>query len=169
MPSEKPVPKSKECIMILDSRSTDAVRQANLVFNKPGIQNATPLSTGLKHRLIAGAAAAMLAFAVGLLVAVFGSLAADPPTRPQTTVEPAGASSVRRQPTAREFAPPNQPDVSASDARDIDCSTASSSVRRRRLRRVLTRIPRAVLTPSAELVAIVAGLNIYLRLGSPDN
>jgi hypothetical protein len=106
--------------MNLDSRSTDAVRQVNLVFNKPGIPKLGLIPLRLKHRLIASAAAAMLAFAVGLLVAVFGARASDEPTRPQPTAEPAGAGSVRRQPTAREFVPPNQPDVSDSAARDID-------------------------------------------------
>jgi hypothetical protein len=70
------------------------------------------LSPRLKLRLVAGGAAALLAFAVGLLVAVFGALAAD--------AEQAGPHSVRGQPTAQQFAPPNQPDVSDSDARAVD-------------------------------------------------
>ena len=53
--------------MKLDSPSTGAVRQVNLVFNKPGVPKVGLLPPRLKHRLIAGAAAAMLAFAVGLL------------------------------------------------------------------------------------------------------
>jgi len=106
--------------MKLDSRSADAVRQVNLAFNKPGIPNVGLLPPRLKHRLVAGAAAAMLAFVVGLLVAVFGARAADEPARPQPTAERASTDSVRVQPTANEFAPPNQPDVSDSEARDID-------------------------------------------------
>jgi hypothetical protein len=106
--------------MKLDSRSADAVRQRNLAFNKPGIPNVGLLPPRLKHRLVAGAAAAMLAFAVGLLVAVFGARAADWPARPQPTAERASTDSVRVQPTAKEFAPPNQPDVSTTGARDID-------------------------------------------------
>jgi hypothetical protein len=106
--------------MKLDSRSADTVRQVNLVFNKPGIPNVALLSPRLEHRLIAGAAAAMLAFGVGLLVAVFGARAADESARPRPTAERAGTDSVRVQPTAKEFAPPNQPDVSATGARDID-------------------------------------------------
>jgi hypothetical protein len=106
--------------MKLHSRSADAVRQVNLGFQKPGIPNVALLSPRLKHRLIACAAAAMLAFAVGLLVAAFGARAADEPARPQPSAERAGTDSVRVQPTAKEFAPPNQPDVSATGARDID-------------------------------------------------
>jgi hypothetical protein len=98
----------------------DAVRQVNLVFNKPGIPKVAPLSPRLKHRLIAGAAATMLAFALGLLVAVFGARAADEPAPPQPTAERASTDSIRVQPTAKEFAPPNQPDVSAAGAHDID-------------------------------------------------
>ena len=106
--------------MKLDSPSTGAVRQVNLVFNKPGVPKVGLLPPRLKHRLIASAAAAMLAFAVGLLVAVFGAWAADEPARYQPTAERASRDSVRVQPTAKEFAPPNQPDVSDSEARDID-------------------------------------------------
>jgi hypothetical protein len=110
----------KEYIMKFDRRSAGAIRQVGLVVNKPGIPNVAPLDPRLKHRLVAGAAAAMLAFAVGLLVAVFGARAADEPARPQPTDERAGTDSVRVQPTAEQFAPPNQPDVSATDASDID-------------------------------------------------
>jgi hypothetical protein len=110
----------KECIMKLDSRFADAVRQVDLPFNKPGIPKLGLLSPRLKHSLVAGAAAAMLAFAVGLLVVVFGARAADEPLRVQPTAERASTDSARAQPTARKFAPPNQPDVSDSEARDID-------------------------------------------------
>jgi hypothetical protein len=106
--------------MKLDIRSADAFRQVNFAFDKPGIPNVGLLPPRLKHRLVAGAAAAMLAFAVGLLVAVFGARAADEPARPQPTAERASTDSVRVQPTAKEFAPPNQPDVSATGARDVD-------------------------------------------------
>ena len=46
--------------------------------------------------------------------------AADEPARPQPTAEGAGTVRTHVQPTAIEFAPPNQPDVSASEAREID-------------------------------------------------
>jgi hypothetical protein len=74
------------------------------------------LSPRLKHRLVACGAAALLAFTVGLLVAVFGALAADEPAPPRR----ADAGNARVQPTARHFTPPNQPDVSDSDARYVD-------------------------------------------------
>jgi hypothetical protein len=48
------------------------------------------------------------------------ALAADEPARPRPIGERVGADSVRMQPTAEQFAPPNQPDVSASEASDID-------------------------------------------------
>ena len=106
--------------MKVDSHSADAVRQVDLVVNKPRIPNVALLSPRLKHRLVGVGAAAMLAFAVGLLVAVFGARAADEPARPRPTAERAGTDSVRLQPTAEQFAPANQPDVSASGASDID-------------------------------------------------
>jgi hypothetical protein len=106
--------------MKFDGRSAYAVRQVDLVVNRPGIPNVAPLSPRLKHRLVGVGAAAMLALAVGLLVAVFGARAADEPARPQPGSERAATDSVRGQPTAERFAPPNQPDVSASDASDID-------------------------------------------------
>jgi hypothetical protein len=62
----------------------------------------------------------MLAFAAGLLVAALGASAADQPARPRPTVERTGTDFVRFQPTAEQFAPPNQPDINASHARFID-------------------------------------------------
>jgi hypothetical protein len=64
-------------------------------------------------------AAAMLAFAAGLLVAALGA-GANEPARPQPTAERAGTDSARVQPTAKQFALPNRPDISASDARTVD-------------------------------------------------
>ena len=112
--------KPNEYIMEADSRSAGALRQVDLVINKPGVPKVASLSPRHKHRLVASAAAAMLAFAVGLLVAALAALAADEPARPRPTGERVGADSVRMQPTAEQFAPPNQPDVSASEASDID-------------------------------------------------
>jgi len=106
--------------MKFDSRFADALGQGDLVVNKPGIPKMARLSPRLKHRLVAGGAAALLAFAVGLLIAVFGARAADEPARPRATIERAGTDSVRAQPTAKQFAQPNQPDVSAIEASDID-------------------------------------------------
>jgi len=113
--------KPKEYIMMkFDSRFADALGQGDHVIDKPGIPKMARLSPRLKHRLVAGGAAALLAFAVGLLVAVFGARAADKPARPQATAERAGTHSVRVQPTAEQFAPPNQPNFSAGDARYVD-------------------------------------------------
>ena len=106
--------------MKFDSRFADAVRHVDLVVNKPGIPKMALLSPRLKHHLVAGGAAALLAFAVGLLVAVFGARAGDEVARSQPTAERAGTDSARVQPTAKQFAQPNQPDVSATEASDID-------------------------------------------------
>jgi hypothetical protein len=107
-------------MMKFDSGSADTFGQVDLVVNKPGIPKVALLSPRLKHRLVACGAAALLAFAVGLLVAVFGARAADAPAQPGPTDERAGTHSVRGQPTAERFAPPNQPDVSSREASDID-------------------------------------------------
>jgi hypothetical protein len=64
-------------------------------------------------------AVTMLAFAAGLLVAALGA-GANEPARPQPTAERAGTDSARVQATAKQFAPPNRPGVSASDARTVD-------------------------------------------------
>ena len=106
--------------MKFDSRSADDFWQVDLVVNKPGVPKPAPFSPRLKHRLVAGGAAALLAFAVGLPVAALGAWAADASARPQSAIERAGTDSVRVQPTAKQFAQPNQPDVSASEASDID-------------------------------------------------
>ena len=80
--------------MKFESCSAEAFGQVDLVLNKPGIPKGALLSPRLKHRLVAGSAAALLAFAVGLLVAVFAAWAADEPARPgQPPSEPARTAS----------------------------------------------------------------------------
>ena len=106
--------------MKFDRRSAGAFGQIDLVVNKLGIPNVAPLSPRLKHRLVGVGAAAMLAFSVGLLVAIFGARAADAPAKPQHAAERAATDSVRVQPTAKQFAPPNQPALPARDASEID-------------------------------------------------
>jgi len=78
------------------------------------------LSLGSHEALAAGHTAATLALAAGLLLAAPVARADDGSAHGQQTVEGAGTDRVRVQPTARQFAPPNQPDVSAREARDID-------------------------------------------------
>ena len=106
--------------MKFESRSADAFGRVDIVVNNAGIPNLAPLTAWQKDRSTAGRAVAMLAFAAGLLVAALGARAADEPARPPPTAEQAGTDSVRVQPIEKQFAPPNQPDVSARDARDID-------------------------------------------------
>ena len=91
-------------MMKFDSRSADTFWQVDLVVNKPGIPKIALLSPRLKLRLVAGGAAALLAFAVGLLVAVFGALA-DEPARPRPAAERAGnpASWEARLSTAKDL------------------------------------------------------------------
>ena len=104
--------------MKFDSRSADAFGQIDLVVNKAGISNVAPLAPRRKDRAAAGRKAVMLTFA-GLLVAALGA-GTDEPARAQPTAERAATDSVRVQPTANRFAAPNGPDVSASDAIEID-------------------------------------------------
>ena len=106
--------------MKVDSCSADPFGQIDLVVNKPGIPRMARLSPQLRHRLVAGGATALLAFAVGLLVAAFGARAADEPARPLPVIEQAGSNSDRVQPTAEQFAPPYQPSSSDSRARYVD-------------------------------------------------
>ena len=106
--------------MKFNSDSAGAFGQVDIVVDNAGVPNLAPLTPWHKDRPAAGRAAAMLAFAAGLLVAALGARAADEPARPRPTAERAGTDSVRVQPTAKQFAPPNQPDISASDASDID-------------------------------------------------
>jgi hypothetical protein len=136
-------PKPKEYFMKFDSRFADAFGQGDLVVNKPGIPKVALLSPRLKHRLVAGGLAATLALAVGLLVAAFGALAADEPARPRATAEGAGADSVRVQPTAKQFAPPYQPNFSDSSERQ------QRQIRRRAL-------PPADRSAAADLVGVRA-------------
>ena len=72
-----------------------------------------------KDRAAAARAAAMLAFAAGLLVAAFRAGAGEP-AGPEPTPERAGTDSAHVQPTAKRLAPPNQSGVSDSDARTLD-------------------------------------------------
>ena len=104
--------------MKFDRRSTFGL--VDIVVSNAGVQRAAPLAPPQKDRAGAGRGAAMLAFATGLLVAAIGAPAAGEPARPQPTVDRVGEDSVRVQPTARQFAPPSQPDVSASDAGYVD-------------------------------------------------
>jgi hypothetical protein len=73
-----------------------------------------------KGRCAAGCAVAMLGFAAGLLVVAPPAWAADEPTRIQPAAEGVGATAVRVQPIAKQFAPPNQPDLTDSRAREIE-------------------------------------------------
>lgn len=62
----------------------------------------------------------MLAFAAGLFAAAIGARAADEPVRPQPTAERVRTDCHCIQPTAKQFAPRNQPDVNPSDALAVD-------------------------------------------------
>jgi hypothetical protein len=61
------------------------------------------------EEVAAFAAAALVAFAAGLLAAAIGARAADEPTQLQPPTERAGTNSVHGEPTDRQFAPPNRP------------------------------------------------------------
>jgi hypothetical protein len=104
--------------MKCDSRSADAVGQVDFVVDKAGAPNVAPL-TPWRERAAVSRAAAMMAFAAGLLVGALGARA-DEPARAQPPAEQAVTDRVHGQPTAQQFAPPNQPDVRAGDAHTID-------------------------------------------------
>ena len=96
--------------MRFDSRSTDAVVQSDLVVNNAGISNVALLRPWHKGRPAAGGAAAMLAFAAGLLVAALGAWAADESARPRADrrasrhghcPRPADCGAVRADQSAR--------------------------------------------------------------------
>ena len=70
-------------------------------------------------RSAAARAAAMLAFAAGLLVTAFRA-GANEPAGLEPIPERAGTDSAHVQPTAKRLAPPNQSGVSDSDARTLD-------------------------------------------------
>ena len=106
--------------MKFNSDSAGAFGQVDIVVDNAGVPNLAPLTPWHKDRPAAGRAAAMLAFAAGFLVAALGTRAAGQAARPHPSAERAGTASVRVQPTAKQFAQPNQPDVSASEASDID-------------------------------------------------
>jgi hypothetical protein len=110
--------KPEDYIMKFDSRSFGAFGQVDLVVNNAGIQHVAPPPPWRKDGPAADRAAAMLAFAAGFLVAALGARAADEPARPRPAAERAGTDSARAQPTAEQFAPPNQP--GADDARYVD-------------------------------------------------
>jgi hypothetical protein len=97
-----------------------AFARVDIVVSNAGVQHVAPLAPSQKDRPTAGPAVAMLAFAAGFLVAALGARAADEPARPRPAAERAGTDSARAQPTAEQFAPPNQPDISADDARTVD-------------------------------------------------
>ena len=75
-----------------------------------------------KDRDAARRAPAMLALAAGIFIAAPLARAADAPVaaQAQPRAADAGTGTVRVQPEAKQFAPPNQPDVNPSGAREID-------------------------------------------------
>jgi hypothetical protein len=113
-------------MMKFDSHSADTFGQVDLIVNKPGIPKVALLSPRLKHSLVACGEAALLAFAVGLLVAVFGALAADEPARPRPTAERAGADSARLQPAAEQFAPPTACSMAPLTSPERSCSRSQT-------------------------------------------
>ena len=106
--------KAKENILKFDRPSADVFRQVDLVVGKGGIPDVAPFTLRRKYR----PTAAMLAFA-GLLVAAVAAGADESAQTAPTAARPA-TGGARMQPTANQFAPPNQPDVSAGNAGTVD-------------------------------------------------
>jgi hypothetical protein len=100
--------------MTFDSRSA-AFQPADLVVNHASVPDVAALMPWHKYR----SAAAMLVFAVGLLVAAVAAGADEAAQTVPTAARPV-TGGARVQPTAKQVAPPNQPDISASDARTVD-------------------------------------------------
>ena len=105
--------------MKLGNRSADALAQVDLTVSNANVPTVTSPMPWDKQRRAAVRAAAMLAFAAGLLVAALGA-GADESARPQPTVERGRTDCHCMQPIAKQFAAPNQPDVNPSDARAVD-------------------------------------------------
>jgi len=104
--------------MKLGNRSADALAQVDLTVSNANVPTVTSPMPWDKQRRAAVRAAAMLAFAAGLLVAL--GAGADESARPQETVERGRTDCHCMQPIAKQFAAPNQPDVNPSDARAVD-------------------------------------------------
>jgi hypothetical protein len=100
-------------------RSAEALGQIDLGVSNAGLPNAVSPTPWYKDRPVAGHAVAMLAFVAGLLIASLGA-AADERAQPRPTTERGGTANIRGHSTAKQFAPPNQPDISASDAGTVD-------------------------------------------------
>ena len=143
--------KPKERIMKFEGRPADAFRQVGLVVNDAGIPNVAPLTPWHKDRPAAGRAAAMLAFLAGLLVAALGAWAAGEPARPRPTDERAArTASARSRPQSSSRSPISPTSAPATRATSTS-SIASSSVCRRRRRRVPAFGQRQMMTPPGAL------------------
>jgi hypothetical protein len=92
--------------MTFDSGSA-ALQPVDLVVSHAGVPDRTAFMPWRNYR----SAAAMLAFVAGLLLAAVAGLTRRRGLR--GTAERAGMDGARVQPTANQFVPPDQPDVSA--------------------------------------------------------
>ena len=99
-------------------------------------------------RCAAGCAVAMLGFAAGLLVVAPPAWAADEPTRIQPAAEGVGATAVRVQPIAKQFARPISPTSPTAARARSRSSFANSCVHRRRPHRV----PHLLAAPSDDAI-----------------
>ena len=100
-------------------RSAHAFGQVASGVSNAGVPTVASPTPWHKQHGATGRAVAMLAFATGLLVVALGAVA-DEPARPRPTAERGSTDRHRMQPTAEQFAPPNQSDVSPGDARAVD-------------------------------------------------
>jgi len=105
--------------MKVDSCSHDALGQVDLVVNAADVLTVASPMPSHKDRPAAGHPAAMVAFVAGLLVAALGA-GADEPARSYPIAGRGGTAGIHGQPTAQQFAPPNQLDVSANHAGTVD-------------------------------------------------
>ena len=123
--------------MKLGNRSADALAQVDLTVSNANVPTVTSPMPWDKQRRAAVRAAAMLAFAAGLLVAL--GAGADESARPQPTVERGRTDCHCMQPTTKQFATPISPTSTPATHAPLTSSTTCSSVRSRRIRWIPSR------------------------------
>ena len=121
--------------MTLGNRSADALAQVDLTVSNANVPTVTSPMPWDKQRPAAARAAAMLAFAAGLLVAALGA-GADESARPQPTVERGRTDCHCMQPTTKQFATPISPTSTPTMRAPLTSSITCSLVHSRRTHRI---------------------------------
>ena len=125
--------------MKLGNRSADALAQVDLTVSNANVPTVTSPMPWDKQRRAAVRAAAMLAFAAGLLVAL--GAGADESARPQPTVERGRTDCHCMQPTTKQFATPISPTSTPTMRAPLTSSITCSLVHSRRTHRIPAQAP----------------------------